>query len=91
MALSKASAAQPAATEHLPLAQLNKASAKIGGSWEVGVFNPYEDHYEYLWKGSIRTGTNFVVTFVAVSDPSQYCLAQFKKNTRNTSKYETVL
>ena len=90
MALSKASAVQPAATEHLPLAMLNRASAKVGGSWEVAVYNPYEDHYEYNWKNSLRTGTTFVVTFVAANDPSQYCLAQFKKSTRNTNKYDQV-
>ena len=86
-----ASAAQPAsATNFLPLSQLNKASAKTGGEWAVSAFRPIEDVYEYTWQSKNRTGTNFVTTLVSTDDPTQYCQAHFKKNSRNAAKYEQV-
>ena len=85
-----ASAAQPASGNFLPLAQLNKASVKIGGEWSVIAFRPVEDMYEYTWQSKPRQGTNFLVTLVSAQDPSQYCQAQFKKNTKNEAKYEKV-
>ena len=85
-----ASAVQPASANFLPLAQLNKASVKIGGEWQVYVFRPIEDNYEYTYQGKPRKGTNFFVTLVSAQDPSQYCQAQFKKNTKNEAKYEKV-
>ena len=84
------SAAPPASGNFLPLAQLNKASVKIGGEWSVIAFRPVEDMYEYTWQSKPRQGTNFLVTLVSAQDPSQYCQAQFKKNTKNTVKYEQV-
>ena len=84
------SAAQPAPGNFLPLAQLNKASVKIGGEWCVIVFRPIEDNYEYTYQGKQRKGTNFLVTLVSAEDPSQYCQGQLKKNTKNTAKYEQV-
>ena len=85
-----ASAAQPASGNFLPLAQLNKASVKIGGEWSVIAFRPVEDMYEYTWQSKPRQGTNFLVTLVSAQDPSQYCQGQLKKNTKNTVKYEQV-
>ena len=84
------SAAPPASGNFLPLAQLNKASVKIGGEWSVYAFRPVEDIYEYTWQSKPRQGTNFLVTLVSAQDPSQYCQAQFKKNTKNEAKYEKV-
>lgn len=84
------SAAPPASGNFLPLAQLNKASVKIGGEWSVIAFRPVEDMYEYTWQSKPRQGTNFLVTLVSAQDPSQYCQAQFKKNTKNEAKYEKV-
>ena len=37
--LGKGSAAQPESEKHLPLSELNKASAKTGGSWVVDAFS----------------------------------------------------
>ena len=85
-----ASAAQPASGNFLPLAQLNKASVKIGGEWSVIAFRPVEDMYEYTWQSKPRQGTNFLVTLVSAQDPSQYSQGQLKKNTKNTAKYEQV-
>ena len=84
------SAAPPASGNFLPLAQLNKASVKIGGEWSVYAYRPVEDIYEYTWQSKPRQGTNFLVTLVSAHDPSQYCQAQFKKNTKNEAKYEKV-
>ena len=70
------------------MAQLNKASVKIGGEWSVIAFRPVEDMYEYTWQSKPRQGTNFVVTLVSTEDPSHYCQAHFKKNSRNGAKYE---
>ena len=79
-ACSTHSAGQPVEGTHLPLSQLNKASAKAGGSWVVDANYPAEDTYDYTWQGKTRCGTNFVVTLVSTEDPTQYCQAQFKKN-----------
>ena len=87
-ASSKVSAEQPEPQKHLPLSELNKASAKTGGSWVVDAFRPVEDKYEYTWQGKPRHGINFLVTLVSAEDPSQYCQAQFKKNSSNGAKYE---
>ena len=85
-----ASAAQPAPGNFLPLAQLNKASVKIGGEWSVIVFRPIEDTYEYTWQSKPRQGTTFLVTLVSAQDPTQYCQGQVKKNAKNTAKYEQI-
>ena len=77
-----ASAAQPAPGNFLPLAQLNKASVKIGGEWSVIVFRPIEDTYEYTWQSKPRQGTTFLVTLVSAQDPTQYCQGQVKKNAK---------
>ena len=87
---ASASAAQPAATNFLPLAQLNKASVKVGGEWSVVAFRPIEDNYQYTYQGKARQGTNFVVILVSTDDARQYCQAQFKKNSKNAAKYEQV-
>jgi hypothetical protein len=67
---------------------LSRASAKTGGSWVVDAFRPAEDNYEYTWQGKTRHGTNFVVTLVSAEDPSQYCQAHFKNNSKNGAQYE---
>ena len=86
--LGKVSAEQPDSEKHLPLSELNKASAKTGGSWVVKVFRPFEDKYQYTWQGKPGTGTNLVVTLVSAEDASQYCQANFKKTAKNEAKYE---
>ena len=85
-----ASAVQPASANHLPLSELNGASAKTGGEWAVYAFRPVEDNYEYTWQFKPRQGTNFIVTLVSADDSSQYCQAHCKKNARNGAKYEQV-
>ena len=85
---STVSAEQRAEGTNLPLSELNKASAKTGGSWVVNAFRPAEDNYEYTWQGKTRHGTNFVVTLVSAEDPSQYCQAHFQKNSKNGAQYE---
>ena len=87
---STASAAQPATATHLPLSELNKASAKTDGTWVVDAFRPIEDKYEYTWQGKPRQGTNFIVTLVSSTDPSQYCQAHLKKTSSNGAKYTKV-
>ena len=85
------SAAPPAATNFLPLAQLNKASVKVGGEWAVLSFRPIEDNYQYTYQGKARQGTNFMVTLVSTDDARQYCQAQFKKTGQNEKKYDEAL
>ena len=59
------SAAQPGAIACLALADLNKASAKTGGWWDVVAFLPSEDSYSYTWQGQNRQGC--ILTFTLVS------------------------
>ena len=87
-AAAAGSAAPPAAATHLPLSELNRASAKAGGSWLVTACRPFEDKYEYTWQSKPRQGTNLVVTLVSTDDRSQYCQAHFKKTSKNGVKYE---
>ena len=93
-AASKASAvpsANPYSHAHLPLALLNKSSAKTGATWEVYICRPMEDKYEYQWSGSKRSGTNLIYTLVSATDPTQYCQAQFKKTSGNTTAYQKAV
>ncbi len=91
-AASKASAEQPANPySHLPLALLNKASARTGGTWDVYVDRPFEDKYEYKWQGKARQGTNLIFNLVSAADPSQYCQAHFKKTAQNATAYATAV
>ena len=85
------SAGQPGNTAHLALSELNKASVKIGGTWVVDAYRPFEDKYEYTWQGKPRQGTNFVTTLVCADDPSKYCQAHCKKTSKNGAKYEQVM
>ena len=85
------SAGQPGETTHLGLSELNKASAKAGGTWVVDALRPVEDNYEYTWQGKARQGTNFIVTLVSSADPNQYCQAHFKKSKQNGSKYALAI
>ena len=82
-----AGAGQPAKTNTLSVAELNKASAKAGGSWAVHICRPIEDKYEYTWKGGTRHGTKLIVTLVSPENPSHYCQAEFKKTTKNENKF----
>ena len=75
----------------LALALLNKASIKTGGTWDVYIWRPFEDKYEYTWQGKTRQGTNFLCTLVSADDPRQYCQAQFKKTSQNGAKYQQAL
>ena len=79
MADASARAAKPSSA-HITLPMLNKASAKTGGTWEVLVWNPIEDKYEYTWQGKSRQGTNFLCDLISPDDPRFYLQAQFKKN-----------
>jgi len=53
----------------------------------VEVFCPFNDKYEYPWKGQQRTGENFVITLICTQDPSKYCHAHLKKATANALKH----
>ena len=81
-----ASAVQPG-RKHLPLAELNPASVRIGGTWDIFVSRSFEDTYNYTWQGKPRQGSNFVCILVCAEDPRQYCQAQFKKTNQNVAKY----
>ena len=85
------SAAQPGAMACLALADLNKASAKTGGTWDVVAFLPIKDNYEYTWQGQNRQGCTFIVTLVSRENRSQYCQGQLKKTSKNAVKFETVV
>ena len=85
------SAERPDAATHLPLSELNKASAKTGGTWVVYAFRPIEDKYEYTWQGKPRQGTNFIVTLVSPTNPRNYCQAHLKKTAKNGAKYTQVI
>jgi hypothetical protein len=87
---SSAGAEQPSQAT-LALSMLNKASVKTGGTWDVTVWRPFEDKYEYMWQGKPRQTTNFVCILVSRDDPRQYCLAQFKKTSQNGTKYQQAL
>ena len=80
-----------AESSQLALSMLNKASVKIGGTWHVYIWQPFEDKYEYNWKGKTRQGTNFLCTLVDANDQRQYCQAQYKKTFQNGTKYEQAL
>jgi len=75
----------------LALSMLTRASVKIGGKWDVYIWQPIEDKYEYTWKGKTRQGTNFLCTVVSSYDARQYCQAQYKKTCQNGTKYEQAL
>ena len=68
-----------------------KASVKTGGTWEVVVWHPFEDKYEYVWQGKQRQGTNFLCVLVSPDDHRSYLQAQFKKTSWNVQKYEQAL
>ena len=85
-----ASSAKPDSA-HLALSMLNKSSVKTGGTWEVLVWNPIEDKYEYTWQGKPRQGTNFFCDLVSPDDPRCYLQAQFKKTSANETKYQQAL
>ena len=87
---SASSAERPGKQTKLPLAEMNKTSAKTGSSWRVVAWKPKEDCYEYMWQGKQRRGTNFIVTLVSEENTSNYCQAQFKKTTKNGTKYEQM-
>ena len=81
----------PAASAAIPLSMLNRSTVKIGTTWEVVIWDPFEDKYEYDWKGRKRQGTNFICTLVYAADPRQYCQAHFKKTVQNEKKYDEAL
>ena len=81
----------PAASDAIPLSMLNRSTVKIGATWEVVIWDPFEDKYEYDWKGRKRQGTNFICTLVYAADPRQYCQAHFKKTVQNEKKYDEAL
>ena len=80
-----------AESSQLALSMLTKASVKIGGKWDVYMWKPFEDKYDYNWKGKTRSGTNLLCTLVSSHDPRQYCQAQYKKTSQNRTKYEQAL
>ena len=47
MATNNSNSAEQPATTHFPLAELNDASNKSGGTWLVDVYCPFNDTYEY--------------------------------------------
>ena len=83
--------AEKASSAHLALRMLNKASVKTGGTWEVIVWNPIVDKYEYTWQGKTRQGTNFLCNLVSPDDRTCYLQAQFKKTSTNGTKYQEAL
>ena len=98
--MPSSSAAQPVSlwpdlpqpvSKHLALSLLNTASVRAGGKWDVFIYYPFVDSYEYMWGQQLRSGTNLVMTLVDAEDPSQYCQAQLKKTSKNVVQYEQAL
>ena len=83
--------AAPPGQANLPLSMLNKASVKTGGKWDVYIWRPFEDKYEYNWQGKPRQGSNFTCTLVSADDPRHYCQARLKKTSQNGAKYQQAL
>jgi len=63
----------------LSLSALNTSSAKSGGKWNVGVYHPYVDTYEYTWGSQQREGKNFVCLLVSLDNPEECWTATLKK------------
>ena len=55
------------------------------------VWGAFTDTYTYQYQGAQRSGTNCLVVLVDVQDPTQYCQAQFKKNTKNVSQFDQAV
>ena len=91
MATNNSNSAEQPATTHFPLAELNDASNKSGGTWLVDVYCPFNDTYEYAWQGKDRKGENFVCTLTCAQDKTKYCHAHLKKTTVNTAKQTCAL
>ena len=83
---SSRSAAKPAVPSEphaqAPALQLKELTAKSAsiGSWQVGIFHPQLQRYEYQWEGQPRKGVNFFCYLVSTLDPTQYCLGEGKPN-----------
>ena len=84
------SAAQPENKNYQPLAELTSRSARIG-KWQLSVFHPWEDTYEYEWGGEKKKGTCFKCLLIDVHQPSMYCHAEFKKTKRNENAYHAAV
>ena len=88
---SSPASAEPASRPYLDLWDICSASAKIGGTWDVFVLQPYHHTYQYTWHGSPRQGTNFLCNLVSSADPLKYCQAQFRKTSHNGADYDAAL
>ena len=91
MATNNSNSAGQAAQAHFPLAELNDASNKSGGTWLVDIYCPFNDTYEYQWQGKNRKGEIFMCTLTCAQDQTKYCHAHLKKTTTNTAKHTDAL
>jgi hypothetical protein len=84
------SAAQPENKKYQPLAELTTRSARIG-KWQLSLFHPWEDTYEYEWGGEKKKGTCFKCLLIDVDQPTSYCHAEFKKTKKNENAYHAAV
>ena len=80
------SAEQPVARP-LGIGELSKNSVRTGATWDILIYNPFEDTYKYQWGKDERSTTVLLLTLVDAADPTQYCQGQFKKNNKNQTQY----
>ena len=67
---------------YMKLVELTSRSARMG-KWQLAVFHPWEDTYEYEFDGVKKQGVCFKTLLVDVHDNTTYCHAEFKKTTKN--------
>ena len=59
----------------LPLAQLNVSSANFG-AWNVQIYKPSVQRYEYMYQGKPRKGCNFRCVLISATNPQEYMYAE---------------
>ena len=89
MATGSANASSGAHPARLQLAELNGRSAPLG-SWEVSVFHPRLEKYQYMDKTTreSKTGESFRCLLVSSDDPSCYIQAQVSLRGTNRAPLE---
>ena len=73
-----------------PLSELGSRSARIA-KWQLAVFQPWVDEYEYQWDGKTKKGCCFKCLLVDVEQPSMYCHAEFKKTKSNDKTFQATV
>ena len=75
---------------YMKLVELTSRSARMG-KWQLAVFHPWEDTYEYEFDGVKKQGVCFKTFLVDVHDNTTYCHAEFKKTKKNETAYRAAI